>query len=81
MIWEKIMPGIQLLQKKNSHISISLKQISNIAYTNDYRQSIIFSNASFMVFNSSYEDYPITKYVIKDIIIPGQFNFVSLIIT
>jgi len=63
------MPGIQLLQKKNSNISISLKQIDNIAYTNDYRQSIIFSNDSFMIFNSSYEDYPITKFVINDIII------------
>ncbi len=63
------MPGIQLLQKKNSNISISLKQISNIAYTNDYRQSIIFSNDSFIVFNSSYEDYPIKKLVINDIII------------
>ncbi len=63
------MPGIQLLQKKNSNNSISLKQIDNIAYTNNYQQSIIFSNDSFMVFNSSYEDYPITKFVINDIII------------
>ena len=63
------MPGIQLLQKKNSNISVSLEQLENIAYNTDYHQSKLFENDSFIVYNSSYEDYPIIKFLINDIVI------------
>ena len=63
------MPGIQILQKKNSNISIDLKQLSNITYNDSYQQSILFENNSFTVFNSSYPDYPITKIIINEVII------------
>jgi asparagine synthase (glutamine-hydrolysing) len=63
------MPGIHLLQKKNSIYKFPNNQLSNNDCGSNYIQSVLFKNDSFFVVNSSYEDYPVSHVNLNNILI------------